>query len=128
MAEVLLGATVVTAAAVQWLAGMGFALVAVPVLVLVLGTAQGVLVANCAAGVISVVGLAAGWRRVRVGAMVPLIAAAACTVPAGSWAAARLPEPLLLVGVGSLVTLAVAFLMGGARLPSGWVTCARCGI
>ncbi|MFI8824650.1 TSUP family transporter [Streptomyces sp. NPDC053431] len=114
-AELLLGAVVVLAASVQWLTGMGFALVAVPVLVLTLGPAQGVVLANCAAGVISVVGLAAGWRRVRIGAMVPLVVAAACTVPAGSWAAARLPGPVLLVGIGTLVTLAVVLVMGGAR-------------
>ncbi|MFJ9417860.1 sulfite exporter TauE/SafE family protein [Streptomyces sp. NPDC101227] len=117
-AELLLGGIVVLAASVQWLTGMGFALIAVPVLVLMLGPAQGVVLANCAAGVISIVGLAAGWRRVRIGAMVPLVIAAACTVPAGSWAAARLPEPVLLVGVGTLVTLAVALVMGGARMPA----------
>ncbi|MEU0008334.1 sulfite exporter TauE/SafE family protein [Streptomyces sp. NPDC006314] len=117
-AELLLGGIVVLAASVQWLTGMGFALIAVPVLVLMLGPAQGVVLANCAAGVISIVGLAAGWRRVRIGAMVPLVVAAACTVPAGSWAAARLSEPVLLAGIGTLVTLAVALVMGGARIPA----------
>lgn len=115
-AELLLGGVVVVAASVQWLTGMGFALIAVPVLVLMLGPAQGVVLANCAAGVISVVGLAAGWRRVRIGAMVPLVIAAACTVPAGSWAAARLSEPVLLAGIGTLVILAVVLVMGGARM------------
>ncbi|MFI9150323.1 sulfite exporter TauE/SafE family protein [Streptomyces sp. NPDC053367] len=117
-AELLLGCTVALAASVQWLTGMGFALIAVPVLVLLLGPAQGVVLANCAAGVISVVGLAGGWRRVRPAAMVPLVVAAACTVPAGSWAAARLPEPVLLAGVGTLVALAVALVMAGARIPA----------
>jgi len=105
-------------ASVQWLTGMGFALIAVPALVLVLGTNQGVVLANCVAGAISVVGLTAGWRQVRIGAMVPLIIAAGCTVPAGSWVAARLPEPVLLAGIGILVTLAVAFVMGGVRIPA----------
>ncbi|MEW2418195.1 sulfite exporter TauE/SafE family protein [Streptomyces sp. NPDC046866] len=114
----MLGGTVVVAASVQWLTGMGFALIAVPVLVLVIGPAQGVVLANCAAGVISTVGLAAGWRRVRIGAMVPLVIAAACTVPVGSWAAARLSEPVLLAGIGTLVTLAVALVIGGARIPA----------
>ncbi|WP_208030978.1 sulfite exporter TauE/SafE family protein [Streptomyces cyanogenus] len=117
-AELLLGGVVAVAASVQWLTGMGFALIAVPVLVLTLGPAQGVVLANCAAGVISIGGLAAGWRRVRIGAMVPLVAAAACTVPVGSWAAARLPEPVLLAGIGTLVTLAVALVMAGARIPA----------
>ncbi|MEU6591374.1 sulfite exporter TauE/SafE family protein [Streptomyces sp. NPDC046881] len=117
-AELLLGGTVVVAASVQWLTGMGFALIAVPVLVLTLGPAQGVVLANCAAGVISIAGLAAGWRRVRIGAMVPLVIAAACTVPVGSWAAARLSEPVLLAGIGTLVTFAVALVMAGARIPA----------
>ncbi|MDX3578769.1 sulfite exporter TauE/SafE family protein [Streptomyces sp. FL07-04A] len=117
-AELLLGGTVMLGASVQWLTGMGFALIAVPALVLVLGTTQGVVLANCVAGAISVVGLTAGWRQVRIGAMVPLIIAAGCTVPAGSWVAARLPEPVLLAGIGILVTLAVAFVMGGVRIPA----------
>ncbi|MGW1267715.1 TSUP family transporter [Streptomyces sp. NPDC002491] len=117
-AELLLGGAVMLGASVQWLTGMGFALIAVPALVLVLGTAQGVGLANCVAGAISAVGLTAGWRQVRVGAMIPLIIAAACTVPAGSWVAARLPEPVLLAGIGILVTLAVASVMGGARIPA----------
>ncbi|MDT0469256.1 sulfite exporter TauE/SafE family protein [Streptomyces gibsoniae] len=115
-AELLLGGIVALGASVQWLTGMGFALIAVPALVLVLGPAQGVVLANCAAGVISIAGLATGWRRVRIGAMIPLVIASACTVPAGSWVAARLPEPVLLAGVGILVTVAVAFVMGGVRI------------
>ncbi|MGQ5638964.1 MULTISPECIES: TSUP family transporter [unclassified Streptomyces] len=117
-AELLLGGIVMLGASVQWLTGMGFALIAVPALVLVLGTAQGVVLANCAAGVISIVGLTAGWRQVRIRAMVPLIIAAACTVPAGSWVAVRLPEPVLLTGIGMLVTLAIVFVMGGVRIPA----------
>ncbi|MFI0243135.1 TSUP family transporter [Streptomyces sp. NPDC016845] len=108
----------VLGALVQWLTGMGFALIAVPVLVLVLGPGQGVVLANCAAGAISVVGLATGWRRVRIGAVGPLVIAAACTVPVGSWVAARLPTPVLLACVGILVTMAVTFVMAGTRLPA----------
>ncbi|MER5465092.1 sulfite exporter TauE/SafE family protein [Streptomyces sp. NPDC002668] len=115
-AELLLGGIVVLGASVQWLTGMGFALVAVPALVLILGPTQGVVLANCAAGVISIIGLTTGWRQVRLGAMIPLVIASACTVPAGSWVAARLPEPALLAGVGILVTAAVVFVMGGVRL------------
>ncbi|MFK0113816.1 TSUP family transporter [Streptomyces sp. NPDC091217] len=114
----MLGGIVVVGAFVQWLTGMGFALIAVPALVLVLGPTPGVVLANCAAGVISMVGLTTGWKRVRLGAMVPLVIASACTVPVGSWVAARLPEPVLLAGVGILVTVAVAFVMGGVRIPA----------
>lgn len=79
--ELALSGIVLLGAAVQWLTGMGFALVAVPALVLLLGPAEGVVLANCAAGAISAVGLADGWRRVRLRAMGPLVIACACTVP-----------------------------------------------
>lgn len=116
--DALLTGIVLLGSSVQWLTGMGFALVAVPALVLLLGPAEGVVLANCAAGAISVVGLAGGWRRVRPAAMVPLCAAAACTVPAGTWVTRRLPEPALLLVMGGLVTIAVLLVMRGARLPA----------
>jgi uncharacterized membrane protein YfcA len=118
MGELLLGGIVLLGSSVQWLTGMGFALVAVPALVLVLGPAEGVVLANCAAGAISVVGLAGGWRQVRLKAMVPLVAASACTVPLGSWVARRLPEPVLLASMGALVSVAVVVVMRGVRMPS----------
>ncbi|MER6982090.1 TSUP family transporter [Streptomyces carpinensis] len=114
--DLLLGGIVLLGASVQWLTGMGFALVAVPALVLLLGPGEGVVLANCAAGAISVVGLVAGWRRVRLKAMVPLCVAAVCTVPAGTWVARRLPEPVLMVYMGALVTVAVALVMFGTRV------------
>ncbi|MBZ6255174.1 sulfite exporter TauE/SafE family protein [Streptomyces olivaceus] len=116
MDDILLVGIVLLGASVQWLTGMGFALVAVPALVLLLGPAEGVVLANCASGVICLVGLAEGWRRVRVGAMVPLCVAAGCTVPVGVWLTRRLPEPVLLSVMGVLVTLAVLLVMGGARV------------
>ncbi|WP_328359944.1 sulfite exporter TauE/SafE family protein [Streptomyces sp. NBC_00445] len=117
-ADLLLGAVVLLASCVQWLTGMGFALVAVPALVLLLGPGEGVALVNCAAGVICVVGLAVGWRRVRVGAMVPLCAAAACTVPVGTWVTRQLPEAELMLVLGGLVTVAVLLVMRGARMPA----------
>ncbi|KJK54967.1 hypothetical protein, partial [Saccharothrix sp. ST-888] len=83
-ADLVLGCIVLLGASVQRLAGIGFALVAAPVLVLLLGPAQGVVLSNCAAGAISAVGLAGSWRQVRLAAMLPLVGAAACTVPVGS--------------------------------------------
>lgn len=118
MADVLLAGIVLLGSCVQWLTGMGFALVAVPALVLLLGPAQGVVLANCASGLICLVGLAGGWRRVRPSAMVPLCAAAVCTVPAGSWLTRRLPEPVLMLVMGTLVTVAVLLVMRGARMPA----------
>jgi uncharacterized membrane protein YfcA len=112
----LLGGIILLGSSVQGLTGMGFALVAVPALVLLLGPSEGVVLANCAAGTICLVGLAGGWRQVRPRAMLPLCAAAACTVPAGTWVARRLPEPALLAFMGTLVTVAVLLVMRGARV------------
>jgi uncharacterized membrane protein YfcA len=117
-AELLLGGVVVLGASVQWLTGMGFALVAVPALILLLGPGDGVALANCASGAICLVGLTGGWANVRLRAMVPLVLAAACTVPLGSWATDQLSEPVLLVAMGALVTAAVLLVMSGLRVQS----------
>ncbi|MFI6157920.1 sulfite exporter TauE/SafE family protein [Kitasatospora sp. NPDC051170] len=117
-AEAALGLIVLLGASVQRLAGIGFALVAAPVLVLLLGPGDGVTLSNLAAGAISAIGLAATWRQLRPGAMVPLIAAAACTVPAGSWVAARVPAPHLLLGIGASVSVAVLLVIRGVRVPA----------
>ncbi|MGD3112204.1 TSUP family transporter [Streptomyces sp. YGL11-2] len=130
--QLLLGGVVMVGACVQWLTGMGFALVAVPALALLLGPFQGVALANCAAGAISAVGLVGGWRRVRLTAMVPLVVASACAVPAGTWVAGQLPRPVLFVGMGLLVTLAALLAMRGLRVsalagPKGAVAAGAAG-
>ncbi|MET7475000.1 sulfite exporter TauE/SafE family protein [Streptomyces sp. NPDC005648] len=114
--DLLLAGAVLLGSSVQWLTGMGFALVAVPALALLLGPTQGVVLANCAAGAICLLGLAGGLRSVRPAAMVPLCVAAACTVPAGTWLTRRLPAPWLLLVMGGLVTVAVLLVMRGARV------------
>jgi uncharacterized membrane protein YfcA len=117
-AGLLLGGIVLLGASVQRLTGMGFALVAVPALVLLLGPSDGVALANCAAGVICLVGLTSGWQLVRLRAMVPLILASACTVPLGTWFSNHLPESALLITMGALVTVAVLVIMRGIRVPA----------
>ncbi|NEB00512.1 sulfite exporter TauE/SafE family protein [Streptomyces sp. SID13726] len=111
----MLAGIVLLGSSVQWLTGMGFALVAVPALVLLLGPAEGVVLANCASGAICCAGLAGGLRQVRLTAMVPLCAAAACTVPAGTWLTRQLPESWLMLTMGALVTGAVLLVLRGAR-------------
>jgi uncharacterized membrane protein YfcA len=117
-AALLLGGIVLLGASVQRLTGMGFALVAVPALVLLIGPGDGVALANCAAGVICLVGLMSGWQLVRLKAMIPLILASACTVPLGSWFSNELPESALLITMGALVTAAVLVIMRGVRVPA----------
>ncbi|WP_030241416.1 sulfite exporter TauE/SafE family protein [Streptomyces sp. NRRL S-350] len=114
-ADLLLGCAVLAGASVQRLAGVGFALVAAPVLVLLVGAADGVALSNVSAGAISAVGLLGSWRQVRLTAMLPLVLAAACTVPAGAWVAAEVPETGLLIGIGLLVSLASVLVLRGVR-------------
>ncbi|MEU8353062.1 MULTISPECIES: sulfite exporter TauE/SafE family protein [Streptomyces] len=118
IAALLLGGVVLVGSSVQRMSGIGFGLVSVPALVLLLGPGEGVTLANCAAGVISAVGLASHWRQVRLRAMVPLVCASACTVPLGALIAGLLPEPVLLTGMGALVSVAVLLVMRGARVAS----------
>ncbi|MFG2692628.1 TSUP family transporter [Kitasatospora sp. NPDC048407] len=110
-----MGVVVLAAAAVQRLSGVGFALIAAPVLVLILGPAGGVGLSNCASGAISALGLAAGWRGVRPGRIVPLVLAAALTVPLGARLAAAAPEAVLLVAIGLVVSAASVVVMLGVR-------------
>lgn len=112
----LLGAIVLLGSSVQRLAGIGFGMLAAPGLVLLMGPVQGVALVNCAGIVIGLAGLATSWPRVRLRTMVPLVAAAALTVPVGAWLALRLPEPVLLTGFGVLITSAVLLVMCGARV------------
>ncbi|UGY95046.1 TSUP family transporter [Streptomyces gobiensis] len=114
----LLGCIVFFGAAVQRMAGIGFGLVSAPALVLLLGAVEGVALTNCAGIAISGIGLAATWRQVRLRSMVPLVAAAALTVPAGAAMARRLPEPVLLTSLGLLVTAAVLLVWYGVRAES----------
>ncbi|MDT9701179.1 TSUP family transporter [Streptomyces sp. P17] len=46
----------------------------------------------------------------------PLCTAAACTVPAATWMTRQLPELVLLLVMGALVTVAVLLVMRGARV------------
>lgn len=114
----LLGGVVFLGSAVQRMAGIGFGLVAASGLVLLVGPLDGVALANCAGIAISGVGLLATWRRVTLRAMLPLVGAAALTVPLGAMVARRLPEPVLLTAVGLLVTVAVLLLVRGVRVPA----------
>ncbi|WP_407699157.1 TSUP family transporter [Streptomyces alkaliterrae] len=114
----LLGCAVFVGSSVQRVAGLGFGLAAAPALVLLLGPVDGVTLANCAGVVISGIGLTATWRRVRLRAMVPLVAAAAVTVPLGAYTARTLPEPVLLISMGVVVTAAVLFIVSGYRTAS----------
>lgn len=113
-----LGGVLAVGAFVQRMTGMGIALVSVPALGLLLGPADGVALVNCAAGVVSAIGLASTWRQVRLSAMVVLVASAACSVPLGTLTAGLLPGPVLLAFLGATVSAAVVLVVAGVRVAS----------
>ena len=105
-----LGGVVFIAAATQRVAGMGFALVASPFLVALLGPFDGVLVVNVFGALTSGAILITVWRRVeykKIGLL--LIPAAIATVP-GALVAQLVPSAVLSTVIGALVILA---LLGG---------------
>ncbi|WP_419999632.1 TSUP family transporter [Streptomyces boninensis] len=114
--EVVVAGLLLVGALVQRVAGLGIGLVCVPPLVMLLGPLDGVSLSNSASSVLSAFSLLAVWREVQVRTMLPLAAAAACTVPAGAWVAHHLPAPLLLTGMGAAVTVAVLLVIRGARV------------
>jgi len=115
-ADLLLAGIVLLGATVQRMSGIGFALVAAPGLIAMEGPASGVLLSNFASCLISAIGLATAWRGLKPRLMVPLVLAALCTVPLGTWAAARLSRTALLIGIGLIVCAAAAVIARSVRL------------
>jgi uncharacterized membrane protein YfcA len=110
-----LTAAVVLGATTQRVTGLGFALVSSPLLVLVLGPFQGVLLANVLSLVANVVVLAMTWRMVEVRRALTLALPALLLVPPGALVARVLPAPLLQVAIGALVILAMLLSRYGGR-------------
>ncbi len=89
--ELMLGGIVLLGSCVQWLTGMGFALVAVPVLGAAARAGRGRRPRELRRRGDLCRGAGRRVAAVRPRAMVPLCLAAALTVPVGSWVARRLP-------------------------------------
>lgn len=104
---VLAGVGVLTGAATQRATGLGFALVAAPFLVLVLGAKTGVGLANLLSAVLCALVLLRTWRALDWRRLAWLSVPGLAAVPAGAAVVATLPEPVLLVAVGSLAVAAM---------------------
>lgn len=100
----LVGMTLAVAAgaASQRLTGLGFALVAAPFLVLLLGPFQGVLLANLLSLVSNLMVLSTTWREIDWRRLLQLAVPAVVLVAPGAWVARTLPGPVLLTVVGGL--------------------------
>ncbi|HET7474550.1 MAG TPA: TSUP family transporter [Dermatophilaceae bacterium] len=112
---VLLPLGVVAGAVTQRVTGIGFALVSAPLLVLVAGPFDGIILSNILGLLVSAVVLASTWRHAqwRRGALLALPALAA--IPLGALVARRVPGPVLLVLIGSLVLVALALVQLSPR-------------
>lgn len=114
-----LGATIFLGAVMQRVSGMGFALVASPFLVALLGPFEGILVINLFGALASFVILQTVWRDVAFKkAGLILIPAAVATIP-GAVVAQFVPSAVLATGIGALVLVTLVgsfFLQGNSRV------------
>lgn len=100
-----LGAAVFVGTTTQWISGMGFALVASPFLVALLGPFQGVLIVNVLSALTAMAILITVWRRVEYKrAMLLLIPAVSATLP-GALVAQMVPPAILSTVIGGLIVL-----------------------
>jgi uncharacterized protein len=104
---VMIGLAVILGAMAQRVSGMGFALVAAPVLVLLIGPFDGPLMVNiCGAASASLV-LTRVWRNVDWRQYVRLVIPALLAIIPGSIVAVLLGGPTLQIVIGSLLVLAL---------------------
>ena len=89
----------------QRISGIGFALIASPLLVLLMGPYQGVVLANLLTLVVAAATLAMTWRSVDRGRVWTLVPAGLVGVIPGVLVARAVPTDLLQVLVGSLILL-----------------------
>lgn len=115
-AELLLLPLGVAAGAVtQRVTGIGFALVSAPLLVLVAGPFDGIILANILSLVVSLMVFATTWRDVEWRRGLMLAVPALLAIPVGAFVARSVPGPLLLLLVGSLVLIALALVQLSPR-------------
>lgn len=114
-------ATVFLGAVTQRMTGLGFALVAAPLLVAVLGPTDGVLLGNLLSAVLCTIVLATAWRHTRWRRAALMTAPALLTIPAGAWVVHHVaPAPLtVFVGAVALIAVLVTAFAQRARLLTG---------
>lgn len=106
--ELALVALAVAAGAIsQRVTGIGFALVSSPLLVLVAGPFEGVILANVFGMGTAVFVLLATWRHVDWARGVVLMIPALLAIAPGAWVARRLPSAWLEVVIGALLVVAL---------------------
>ena len=99
--------SVLVGAFAQRVTGMGFALIAAPALVVLLGPFDGVIIVNACAVLSSLLILPRVWRFIDWSRFRWLVVPAVVGTAAGALVAARLPGPVLQLGIGILVVVAL---------------------
>lgn len=114
-------AVVLVGAVSQRVTGLGFALIAAPLLTLLAGPYEGIVLANALALLVAFTVLASSWRQVDLRQAVRLVPTGLIGVLPGVWVARRLPQGPLQMTVGLLVLagLGAAVLRSGALRPAG---------
>lgn len=104
---VLMPLGVVAGALTQRITGVGFALVCAPLLVLVAGPFEGVVLSNLLGLVLSAVVFASQWRQTEWRRGLLLAIPALLAIPPGAWVAHHMPAAQLMVVIGISVILAL---------------------
>ena len=99
--------SVLVGAFAQRVTGMGFALIAAPALVVLLGPFDGVIIVNACAVLSSLLILPRVWRFIDWSRFRWLVVPAVVGTGAGAVVASRLPGPALQLGIGVLVVVAL---------------------
>ncbi|MPQ98260.1 TSUP family transporter [Modestobacter sp. I12A-02628] len=115
--QVLVALAVLVGAAAQRVTGLGFALVAAPLLALVAGPVVGVSLSNALAVLLALLVLVRTWRDVWWRRAVLLVACSVVGVLAGSAVTRSAPEGALRIVMGGLVLVAVALVASRRPLP-----------
>jgi uncharacterized protein len=108
-------ATVLVGAVAQRVSGLGFALIAAPLLVLATGPIEGVQLANLLAVVVSISILALSWNRVDLRKARILVPGGLVGVVPGVLAARLLPAGILQIAIGGLVAVGLLATRIGVR-------------
>lgn len=111
------GIAVFIGALTQRLTGVGFALVASPLLVLALGPIQGVVITNVFGVATALMVYVFHIRAVEYKKVLPILGAAAVAVVPGALLAHTLPAHVLAIGAGALVIVALALSVTAKRIP-----------
>jgi uncharacterized membrane protein YfcA len=117
VADVLAVGAVGAGALLQRATGLGFALVAAPFLVVILGPFTGVTLANLLSAAINLIVLAMTVRALRGRLAVQMIAGVVLSLPLAVWVVHTLPGPVLLVAVGVITAGSVSWVAFGQAMP-----------